>query len=80
MRLLNDIHHLTFLTADMDRLINFYAGIFGARVTAGLEEESLRHAFIEVGRTPSCTRSRCPGFRLRASSRCSAAGGSIISP
>jgi catechol 2,3-dioxygenase-like lactoylglutathione lyase family enzyme len=49
MQLLNDIHHLTFITADMDRLIDFYQRIFGARVTVDLEEEGLRHSFIEVG-------------------------------
>ena len=49
MQLLNDIHHLTFVTADMDRLISFYERIFEARVTVDLEEEGLRHAFIEVG-------------------------------
>lgn len=47
--LLDDIHHLTFITADMDRLISFYERIFDARVTVDLEEEGLRHAFIEVG-------------------------------
>src|SRR6185436_14268814 len=49
MKLLNDIHHLTFITADMDRLIAFYERVFEARVTVDLEEEGLRHAFIEVG-------------------------------
>ncbi|HXV98331.1 MAG TPA: VOC family protein [Anaerolineae bacterium] len=49
MNLLNDIHHLTFITADMDRLIAFYERIFEAKVTVDLEEEGLRHAFIEVG-------------------------------
>ena len=47
--LLDDIHHLTFITADMDRLIAFYERVFGARVEADLEEEGLRHALIEVG-------------------------------
>ena len=47
--LLNDIHHLTFVTSDMDRLISFYERLFGARTTVDLEEEGLRHAFIEVG-------------------------------
>jgi catechol 2,3-dioxygenase-like lactoylglutathione lyase family enzyme len=48
--LLDDINHLTFITADMDRLISFYERVFGARTTADLEEEGrLRHAFIEVG-------------------------------
>ncbi|QIN81937.1 VOC family protein [Rubrobacter tropicus] len=49
MRLLNDIHHLTFVTSDMERLIAFYGRVFGARATVDLEEEGLRHAFIEVG-------------------------------
>lgn len=49
MRLLNDLHHLTFLTGDMDRLLAFYRRIFAARVTLDLEEEGLRHAFIDVG-------------------------------
>jgi catechol 2,3-dioxygenase-like lactoylglutathione lyase family enzyme len=48
-QLLDDINHLTFITADMDRLISFYERVFGARTTADLEEEGLRHAFIEVG-------------------------------
>jgi catechol 2,3-dioxygenase-like lactoylglutathione lyase family enzyme len=26
MALLNDVHHLTFITGDMDRLIAFYQG------------------------------------------------------
>lgn len=47
--LLNDIHHVTFLTADMDRLIAFYQRLFEARVTLDLAEEGLRHVFIEVG-------------------------------
>ena len=49
MQLLNGIHHLTFVTSDMDRLIAFYERVFEARVTVDLEEEGLRHAFIEVG-------------------------------
>jgi catechol 2,3-dioxygenase-like lactoylglutathione lyase family enzyme len=47
--LLDDINHLTFVTADMDRLISFYERVFGARTTVDLEEEGLRHALIEVG-------------------------------
>jgi quercetin dioxygenase-like cupin family protein/catechol 2,3-dioxygenase-like lactoylglutathione lyase family enzyme len=49
LSLLNDIHHLTFVTSDMDRLIAFYERVFGARVTVDLEKEGVRHAFIEVG-------------------------------
>lgn len=49
--LLDDIHHLTFVTADMDRLISFYERVFDARKTVDLEEEGLRHAFIRLDRT-----------------------------
>jgi catechol 2,3-dioxygenase-like lactoylglutathione lyase family enzyme len=49
MALLNGIHHLTTLTTDMDRLIAFYAEILDARVLIDMEEEGLRHAFIELG-------------------------------
>jgi catechol 2,3-dioxygenase-like lactoylglutathione lyase family enzyme len=49
MQLLNDIHHLTFVTADMERLIAFYKRVFEARITVDLVEEGLRHVFIEVG-------------------------------
>ena len=49
LQLLNGIHHLTFDTSDMDRLIAFYQRVFEARVTVDLEKEGLRHAFIEVG-------------------------------
>jgi len=46
---LNGIHHLSTLTADMDRLIAFYEEVFDAHVTLDMEEEGLRHAFIELG-------------------------------
>ena len=49
MRLVDDLHHLTFVTSDMDRLIAFYERIFDAHVTLDLEEDGLRHAFIEIG-------------------------------
>jgi catechol 2,3-dioxygenase-like lactoylglutathione lyase family enzyme len=49
MQLLNDINHLTFITADMDRLIAFYERVFEARVRVELEEDGLRHTLIEVG-------------------------------
>jgi catechol 2,3-dioxygenase-like lactoylglutathione lyase family enzyme len=49
MMLLDGIHLVAFFTPDMDRLISFYEHVFEARVTLDLEEEGLRHAFIEVG-------------------------------
>jgi catechol 2,3-dioxygenase-like lactoylglutathione lyase family enzyme len=49
MQTLNGIHHLTILTSDMDRLIDFYRRVFDANVTLDMEEEGLRHVFIELG-------------------------------
>jgi catechol 2,3-dioxygenase-like lactoylglutathione lyase family enzyme len=49
VQLLNDLHHLTFITADMDRLIAFYQRIFEAKLLVDIEEDGLRHAFIEIG-------------------------------
>jgi catechol 2,3-dioxygenase-like lactoylglutathione lyase family enzyme len=49
MKLIDDIHHLAFVTHDMDRLIAFYDRVFSARVTADLMEDGLRHCFIGIG-------------------------------
>jgi catechol 2,3-dioxygenase-like lactoylglutathione lyase family enzyme len=49
MTLLNGIHHLATLTSDMDRLIAFYVDVFDASLLLDMEEEGLRHAFIELG-------------------------------
>jgi catechol 2,3-dioxygenase-like lactoylglutathione lyase family enzyme len=52
MALLADVHHIAFLTADLERLIGFYERVFDARVTFDRVEEDpprRRHAFIEVG-------------------------------
>lgn len=49
MPLLDGIHHITTLTADLDRLIHFYARVFDAPATLDLSEDGLRHAFIELG-------------------------------
>jgi catechol 2,3-dioxygenase-like lactoylglutathione lyase family enzyme len=47
--LVDDLHHLAFLTADLDRLTAFYERVFDARVTFERDDGGLRHAFIEVG-------------------------------
>jgi catechol 2,3-dioxygenase-like lactoylglutathione lyase family enzyme len=48
--LLNDLHHMTFVTGDLDRLIAFYERNFDARVTWDRTEGGgVRHAAIEVG-------------------------------
>lgn len=51
MGLVNGIHHLTFITEDLDRLIAYYKRVFDADVTLDLEEGPVRHAFIQVGET-----------------------------
>jgi catechol 2,3-dioxygenase-like lactoylglutathione lyase family enzyme len=48
MTLVDGVHHVAFLTADLDRLIAFYERIFDARVTFD-RENGMRHAFIEIG-------------------------------
>lgn len=64
MTLVNSIHHLTFLTDDLDRLIAFYERVFEARVTLDLVEEGLRHAFIEVGPTTVLHPFQVPGVEV----------------
>jgi catechol 2,3-dioxygenase-like lactoylglutathione lyase family enzyme len=50
MALVSGVHHLTFLTRDLDRLIGFYARVFDARVTFDrVEEGGVRHGFIAIG-------------------------------
>ena len=64
MALLNGIHHLTTLTADLDRLIGFYERVFEARVILDLEEDGLRHAFIELGPTTILHPFQVPGVEV----------------
>jgi catechol 2,3-dioxygenase-like lactoylglutathione lyase family enzyme len=66
LQLLQDLHHLTLLTEDMDRLIAFYDRVFEARVTVDIEEEGLRHAFIEVGPHTVLHPFQVPGVELPA--------------
>jgi catechol 2,3-dioxygenase-like lactoylglutathione lyase family enzyme len=65
--LLKDIHHLTFITADLDRLIGFYERVFEARVTVDLEEEGLWQAFIEMGPHTVLHPFQVPGVEPRGS-------------
>ena len=49
MELIHGINHITFVTADIDRLVAFYQRVFDAPVRVDLEEDGLRHVLIEVG-------------------------------
>jgi catechol 2,3-dioxygenase-like lactoylglutathione lyase family enzyme len=51
MGLVGGVHHVTFLTEDIDRLAAFYERIFDARKTLDITEEGVRHIFLEVGST-----------------------------
>ncbi|HET9509507.1 MAG TPA: VOC family protein [Gaiellaceae bacterium] len=50
-QLVDGIHHVTFLTEDIERLSGFYERVLGASRTLDLTEEGIRHVFLEVGRT-----------------------------
>ena len=43
------VHHVATITADMDRLVAFYASVFEAQVIADMREEGLRHVFLDLG-------------------------------
>ena len=49
MTLVNGVHHVTFMTEDIDRLVAFYERVFEATKTLDMTEEGLRHVFVEVG-------------------------------
>jgi catechol 2,3-dioxygenase-like lactoylglutathione lyase family enzyme len=49
MTLVDGVHHVTFLTEDMDRLVDFYERIFESDVTLDMTEEGVRHVFLKVG-------------------------------
>ena len=42
-------HHISTLTADMDRLIAFYQQVFDAELQLDMREEGLRHVFLDLG-------------------------------
>lgn len=47
--LLAGVNHVALVTADIDRLIDFYATVFDAEVIFDLDEGDLRHAAIDLG-------------------------------
>jgi catechol 2,3-dioxygenase-like lactoylglutathione lyase family enzyme len=49
--LVDGVHHVTFLTEDMDRLVAFYVRVFDAEPMLDMTEEGARHTFVNVGRT-----------------------------
>jgi catechol 2,3-dioxygenase-like lactoylglutathione lyase family enzyme len=77
MPLLSGLHHMTFLTGDMDRLISFYERVFDAVVTFDRTEQDpprRRHALSRSAPTPFSTLSRSTGSTRRRGSRSSRAG------
>jgi catechol 2,3-dioxygenase-like lactoylglutathione lyase family enzyme len=51
MNLVEGVHHVTFVTDDIERLSAFYQRVFEARTTLDLTEEGVRHVFLGVGAT-----------------------------
>jgi catechol 2,3-dioxygenase-like lactoylglutathione lyase family enzyme len=51
MNLVEGVHHVTFLTEDVERLAAFYERVFDAKTTFDATEEGVRHVFLEVGPT-----------------------------
>lgn len=49
MRLVDGIHHATWLTEDVGRIAAFYGRVLDARTTLDLTEEGVRHVFLQVG-------------------------------
>jgi catechol 2,3-dioxygenase-like lactoylglutathione lyase family enzyme len=43
------IHHVTFLTEDIERLAEFYERVFDAEKTLDMSEEGVRHVFLTIG-------------------------------
>jgi catechol 2,3-dioxygenase-like lactoylglutathione lyase family enzyme len=51
MKLVDGVHHVTFLTEDIDRVTAFYERVFDATKTLDITEEGVRHVFLEIGPT-----------------------------
>lgn len=49
MSLVEGVHHVTFLTEDIERLSAFYRRVFDAETTLDITEEGVRHVFLQVG-------------------------------
>jgi catechol 2,3-dioxygenase-like lactoylglutathione lyase family enzyme len=49
MPLTSGINHVALVTADLDRLLDFYTSVFEAEVRVELVEGPVRHALIDVG-------------------------------
>jgi catechol 2,3-dioxygenase-like lactoylglutathione lyase family enzyme len=61
MMLLEGVHHITFLTEDLDRLTAFYECVFDATKTLDMMEEGVRHVFLEIGPTTVLHPFQLPG-------------------
>jgi catechol 2,3-dioxygenase-like lactoylglutathione lyase family enzyme len=51
MKLVEGVHHVTYLSDDLDRLTAFYDCVFDATKTLDMIEEGVRHVFLEIGPT-----------------------------
>lgn len=53
MPLLDGVHHVTFLTEDIERLAAFYGRVFDAARTFDETEEGVRHGCVRFGDAPA---------------------------
>jgi catechol 2,3-dioxygenase-like lactoylglutathione lyase family enzyme len=51
MKLVEGVHHVTFLSEDLDRLTAFYERVFDLTKTLDMTEEGVRHVFLQIGPT-----------------------------
>lgn len=51
VKLVKGVHHVTFLTEDVDRLTAFDERVFDAAKTLDMTEEGVRHVFLAIGST-----------------------------
>ena len=49
----NGIHHLAFITNDMDKTIRFYRDLLGLPLIAGVANDEYRHYFFQLSPTDS---------------------------
>jgi catechol 2,3-dioxygenase-like lactoylglutathione lyase family enzyme len=63
MPITNGIHHVALISADLDRWLDFYVGVFAADVRVDMTEDGLRHVMLDVGGGATLHAFMLPGNR-----------------
>jgi catechol 2,3-dioxygenase-like lactoylglutathione lyase family enzyme len=61
MDLLSGVNHIAVVTADLDRFVEFYAGVFGIEVVFEETNQAFRHAILRTGPTSWLHPAEVPG-------------------